>query len=92
MSLFFFVFLYKKKWHFYAQKTRKKNCFVIFFCVEGCVVDHPRITIIKEEEEGISDNWHLIRTPNLHPFGIMNHEYKYVKCFNVTAHVLQNIS
>ncbi len=22
----------------------------------------------------------------------MNHEYNYVKCFNVTAHVLQNIS
>jgi hypothetical protein len=37
--------------HFYAQKTRKKNCFVIFFGVEGYVVDHPRITIIKEEEE-----------------------------------------
>jgi len=25
--------------------------FNFFFGVEGCVVDHPRITIIKEEEE-----------------------------------------
>ncbi len=36
------------------KKNRKKNCFVIFFGVEGCVVVHPRITIIKEEEEEIS--------------------------------------
>jgi hypothetical protein len=37
--------------HLIAQKTHKKNCIVIFFGVEGCAVDHPRTTIIKEEEE-----------------------------------------
>jgi hypothetical protein len=32
-------------------KKPVKNCFVNkFFGVEGCVVDHPCITIIKEEE------------------------------------------
>ncbi len=33
------------------EQTLLIICFVIFFGVEGCVVDHPRITIIKEEEE-----------------------------------------
>jgi hypothetical protein len=32
-------------------KKPVKKLFVIFFGVEGCVVDHLRITIIKEEEE-----------------------------------------
>jgi hypothetical protein len=35
------------------KKPVKKVFCNIFFCVEGCVVDHPRITIIKEEEEVI---------------------------------------
>ncbi len=33
------------------HKKPEKNCFVIFFGVEVCAVDHPRTTIIKEEEE-----------------------------------------
>jgi hypothetical protein len=61
----FFVFFIKKKLHFLCKKTRKKNCFVIFFGVEGCAVDHPRITIIKEEEE--EENVHYFQgIQNLH--------------------------
>jgi hypothetical protein len=36
--------------HLFAQKPIKK-LYSIFFGVEGCAVDHPRTTIIKEEEE-----------------------------------------
>jgi hypothetical protein len=42
--------LYKKIAVFSAHKP-VKNLLFNFFGVEGCVVDHPRITIIKEEEE-----------------------------------------
>jgi hypothetical protein len=33
------------------KKPVKKLFCNFFFGVEGCVVDHPRITIIKEEEK-----------------------------------------
>ncbi len=47
-----FLFFYIKKIAFICSKThKKKNCIVFFFGVEGCAVDHPRTTIIKEEEE-----------------------------------------
>jgi hypothetical protein len=46
------LFLSKKIAVFSAQKP-VKILFYNFFGVEGCVVDHPRITIIKEEEEEI---------------------------------------
>jgi hypothetical protein len=50
MPLNFFCFLYKKNQQFLLKKPVK---IVVnnFFGVEGCAVDHPRITIIKEEEE-----------------------------------------
>jgi hypothetical protein len=37
--------------HLFAQKPIKKKLYSNFFGVEGCAVDHPRTTIIKEEEE-----------------------------------------
>jgi hypothetical protein len=45
ISLFFFD-LHKKN-AVYCNKTRKK----LFLGVEGCAVDHPRITIIKRRRK-----------------------------------------
>jgi hypothetical protein len=46
-----FSVFYIKKIAFICSKTHKKKLYSIFFGVEGCAVDHPRTTIIKEEEE-----------------------------------------